>query len=410
VYSFKTLDNFDVAGKRVLVRVDINSPLERTTLKVKDRSKIASAVPTLKELSDKGAKVAVMAHQGNKGHWDYSDLHEHAEILSDLLHRKVEYVDDLLGGVSKNAIESLKNREIILLKNVRSYGEEDHRLSPEHHAEGTLVKHLAPLFDLFVNDAFASAHRQHASLLGFTVVLPSAAGRLMENEIKSLSKIVESPKRPCVVVFGGTKFADSIHIVNHLLEAGIADNIVIGGLVGLAYSAADGKHIGDENMKTLAHELSPEHVANAKEILSRFGSKITLPVDLALDKDGKRLEVTMNHNPPALHSLDIGSKTIERFGEILSHAKTILISGPVGVFEKDEFAVGTRAIFEKSVSSGAFCIIGGGHTTAAANQMGFSDRISYISTGGGALEHFLLGKPMASIEALNHASLRKIAV
>jgi phosphoglycerate kinase len=386
VYSFKTLGDFDVAGKRVLVRVDINSPLERMTLKVKDRSKIASAVPTLKELSDKGAKIAVLAHQGKKDHWEYTDLHEHAEILSVLLHRNVKYVDDLLGSVSKKAIESLKNGEIILLKNVRSYDEEDHRLSPEHHAEGALVKHLAPLFDLFVNDA---------------------AGRLMEKEIESLSRIVESPKRPCVVVFGGTKFADSIHVVNHLLEAGIADNIVIGGLVGLAYSAADGKHIGDENMKTLANELSPEHVAKAKRILSKFGSKITLPVDLALDKDGKRLEVTLDHDPPALHSLDIGSKTIESFGEILSHAKTVLISGPVGVFEKEEFAVGTRAIFEKSVSSGAYCIIGGGHTTAAANQMGFSERISYISSGGGALEHFLLGRPMAVIEALNQAALRK---
>lgn len=407
MYSFKTLDDFDVAGKRVLVRVDINSPLEKATLKVKDRSKIASAVPTLKELSDKGAKVAVMAHQGKKDHWDYSDLHEHAEILSDLLHRNVRYIDDLLGIESKDAIESLKAGEIILLKNVRSYGEEDHRLSPEHHARGTLVRHLAPLFDLFVNDAFASAHRPHASLIGFTAVLPSAAGRLMEKEVKSLSRIVESPKRPCVVVFGGTKFADSIHIVNHLMEAGIADNIVIGGLVGLAYSAAEGKNIGDENMKTLSHELSPEHVANAKGILSKFGSKISLPVDLALEKDGKRLEVMMDHDLPSLHSLDIGSKTIERFGEILSHAKTILISGPVGVFEKEEFAVGTRAIFERSVSSGAFCIIGGGHTTAAANQMGFSDKISYISTGGGALEHFLLGQPLAVIEALNQAAMRK---
>jgi phosphoglycerate kinase len=407
VYSFKTLDDFDVAGKRVLVRVDINSPLDKATLKVKDRSKIASAVPTLKELSDKGARVAVMAHQGKKDHWDYSDLNEHAEILSEMLHRNVKYIDDLLGGVSKNAIESLRDGEIILLKNVRSYGEEDHRLSPEHHARGALVRHLAPLFNLYVNDAFASAHRPHASLIGFTAVLPSAAGRLMEKEIRSLTRIVESPKRPCAIVFGGTKFADSIHIVNHLLEAGIADNIVLGGLVGLAYSAADGKNIGGENMKTLSHELSPEHLANAKKILSKFGPKIALPVDLALDKDGKRLEVAIDHDPPALHSLDIGSKTIEKFGEILSHAKTILISGPVGVFEKEEFAVGTRAIFEKSVSSGAFCIIGGGHTTAAANQMGFSDKISYISTGGGALEHFLLGQPLAVIEALNQAAMRK---
>lgn len=406
VYSFKTLDDFDFAGKRVLVRVDINSPLDRNTLRVKDGSKIASAVETLKELSGKRAKIAVLAHQGKKGNWDYSDLHEHAEILSRLLGRGVKYIDDLLGPEARKAIESLKEGEMILLKNVRSFNEEDHKLIPEHHAQGQLVRHLAPLFDIYVDDAFASAHRPHASLVGFPIVMPSAAGRLIEKEIGSLSKIIQSPKRPCVVVFGGTKFADSIHIVRHLLEAGIADKILLGGLVGLAYSAADGRRIGDENTKSLEHELSTEHVANAKEILSKHGPKILLPVDLALDEGGRRVEAPIDHIPPAHHSLDIGTKTIEKFGEALSRAKTILISGPVGVFEKEQFAVGTRAIFEKSVSSGAFCIIGGGHTTAAANQMGFSDRISYISTGGGALEHFLLGKSMPAIEALSRAAER----
>jgi phosphoglycerate kinase len=405
--SFKTLDDFDFSGKRVLVRVDINSPIDKKTLLVRDQSKIASAVPTLKELSDKGARIAVVAHQGRKGHYDFIDLSQHAKVLSGLLHREVKYVDDLHGDEARCAIGSLRNGEIVLLKNVRTYDQEDHELSPEHHAKGALVRNLAPLFDVFVNDAFASAHRKHASLIGFTAVLPSAAGRLLEKEIKSLSKIAQSPKRPCVVVFGGTKFADSIPIVRHLLAAGIADKIILGGLVGLAYSVAAGKHVGEENIKVMSHELLENHMKEAQSILAQFAGRIELPSDVALDKDGKRIEATLDHEPPAYPSLDIGSKTIERFGEILSGAKTILISGPVGVFEKEEFAIGTRAIFEKSIASGAFCIIGGGHTAAAANQMSYADKISYTSTGGGALEHFLLGLPMPVIEALNHAAQRQ---
>ena len=404
--SFKTLDDFDVRGKRVLVRVDINTPLDRHTLVLKDHSKIASSVPTLKELSDKGAKVVILAHQGRKGHWDYCELDKHAEVLSSLLARRVKYVDDLFGSDAKKAISSLKNGELLLLKNVRCFDGEDKKLTPEHHAKGKLVSELADLFDLFVNDAFASAHRSHASLVGFTAVLPSVAGRLMEKEIKSISKIVECPKRPCVIVFGGTKFADSISIVRHLLETGIADRIILGGLVGLAYTASIGKKIGHSNLKALEHELTPEHIQSARELVEKFCDRIELPLDVALDSDGKRVEKEIDHDPPSYPSLDIGSKSIENFGKILAKAGTILISGPVGVFEREEFAVGTRAVFEKSVSSGAFCVIGGGHTTAAANQMSYAKKISYISTGGGALENFLLGKPLPVIEALKSASRR----
>jgi len=406
VDSFRTLDDFDFAGKRVLVRVDMNSPLDKKDLRVKDASKIVSAAPTLKELSDKGARTAVLAHQGRKDHWDYVDLHQHAEILSGELGKTVRYVDDLMGHEAKRAIASLGSGDTILLKNVRSFAEEDHKLSAEHHAKGALVRELAPLFDIFVNDAFASAHRSHASLVGFTHVLPSAAGRLLERELKSLSKIVECPRRPAVFVFGGTKFIDSLPIVRHLLETEIADAVILGGLVGLAYSAAVGKDIGEENRKVIEHEMSPEHIEEAKGIVSRFGSKISLPIDVALDKDGSRVEAMIGQGIPPYHSLDVGSKSIARFSEILSGAKTVLISGPVGVFEREEFSVGTRAVFDISTSSGAFCIIGGGHTTAAANQMGFAKKISYISTGGGALEHFLLGKPLPVVEALKQAALR----
>lgn len=405
--SFKTLDDFDVRDKTVLVRIDINSPLDRSTKSLKDHSKIASSMPTLRELSDKGAKVVMLAHQGRRGHWDYCELDKHAEVLSSLLGRRVRYVDDLFGSEAKKAISSLRSGELLLLKNVRCFEDEDKKLSPEHHAKGKLVSELAGLFDLFVNDAFASAHRSHASIVGFAAVLPSAAGRLMEKEIASLSKIVESPGRPCVFVFGGTKFVDSIPIINHLLGTGIADRVILGGLVGLAYAAAAGKNIGADNLKMLEHELTPEHLNAAREIIERFRDKIALPVDVAMDQAGRRVEKEIDHDPPSHQSLDIGSKSIERFGEILSKAKTILISGPVGVFEKEEFSLGTRAVFEKSVSHGAFCVIGGGHTTAAANQFSYAKRISYISTGGGALEHFLLGKPLPAIEALKSAAQRE---
>lgn len=407
MYSFRTLDDFDFLGKRVLVRVDINSPLDKKDMMIKDFSKILSAVPTLKELSDKGARTAVMSHQGRKDHWDYISLSQHAEILSDLIGRKVTYVDDLMGDPAKRAISSLRNGEILLLKNVRTYPEEDHKLTPEHHAQGALVKQLAPLFDIYVNDAFASAHRSHASLVGFAHVLPSAAGRLLEKEVRSLSKIVECPKRPVVFIFGGTKFIDSLPIVRHILETGIADHVILGGLVGLAYYAAAGKNIGAENLKVLRHELSQEHIDEAKSIVSQYISKIALPVDVALDKDGSRIEATLGQEMPPYLSLDVGAKSIALFSEILSKAKTILISGPVGMFEREEFSMGTRAVFEKCTSSGAFCITGGGHTTAAANQMNFSSKISYMSTGGGALENFLLGKPLPVIEALKQAALRE---
>lgn len=405
--SFKTLDDFVFKGKKVLVRIDVNSPLDKKDLRIKDDSKIASSVPTLKELIDNGARVAVLAHQGRKDHWDYADLSQHARILSKHLGAEIRYIDDLFGDAAKAAINTMSNGEIIMLKNVRSYPEEDHKMTPEHHAKGELVQHLAPLFDIFINDAFASAHRSHASLVGFTMVLPSGAGRLLEKEIKSLSKIVESPLRPAVFVFGGTKFIDSLPIVRHLLAAGIADTVILGGLVGLAYSVASGKELGAESLKILEHELTAEHSDEAKEILNEFGREIELPIDVAMDNGDSRIEAPIGHDMPPFPVLDIGSKSMERFGEILSKAKTILISGPVGMFEKEQFAIGTRTLFEKSISSGAFCIVGGGHTTAAANQMGFANRISYISTGGGALEHFLLGKPLPVVEALKQAAARQ---
>lgn len=398
--AFNTLDDIEVTGKKVLLRVDINSPLDRETLEINDDIKIASAVLTIRELVDRGAKIAILAHQGRKDRWDFRDLSPHAVFLSKMLGKEVRYINDLIGERAKDAIRSLGNGELIILANLRSIDEESAKLSLEEHAESMLVRTLSPLFDLFVNDAFACAHRRHASCGGFPMVLPSAAGRLMEREISTLEKIVEDPERPCVFVFGGYKFADVIPVIQNLMQRKAADKILLGGLIGLAFLASEGYDIGPENLRSLKGELTEENQKAVREIVADYGDSIVLPVDMALDSNGKRMNWKVDSGPAELPSLDIGDETIELFGKMLSEAKTVLISGPVGVFEREEFAKGTRAVFERSVSSGAFIIIGGGHTTAAAKQMGFAEKISYTSTGGGALERFLMGKPLPAVEAL----------
>ena len=398
--AFNTLDDVEVSGKKVLLRVDINSPLERETLEIRDDVKIASALPTVRELAEKNARVAILAHQGRKDRWDFRDLSPHADILSDLLGREVRYIDDLIGEKAKSAIRSLADGEMILLANLRTLDEESAKLSSDAHADSQLVRTLSPLFDLFVNDAFASSHRRHASCVGFPMVLPSAAGRLMEREIGTLEKITESPERPCVFVFGGYKFADAIPVIQNLMLRDIADRILLGGLIGLAFIASEGHDIGPENVRSLRDELTEENMRAARGIIADHGESVVLPVDMALDADGERESWDVESGPAEFPSLDIGDRTIELFGKLLSEAKTVLISGPVGVFEREQFAKGTYSVFDKSVSSGAFSIIGGGHTTAAAKQMGFAEKISYSSTGGGALERYLTGKPLPAVEAL----------
>ncbi|HDP97130.1 MAG TPA: phosphoglycerate kinase [Euryarchaeota archaeon] len=404
--AFNTLDDIDVSGKKILLRVDINSPLERETLEIKDDVKIASALPTVRELAEKNARVAILAHQGRKDQWDFRDLSPHADILSDLLGREVRYIDDLIGEKAKSAIRSLADGEMILLANLRTLDEESAKLSSDAHADSQLVRTLSPLFDLFVNDAFASSHRRHASCVGFPMVLPSAAGRLMEREIGTLEKITESPERPCVFVFGGYKFADAIPVIQNLMLRDIADRILLGGLIGLAFLASEGHDIGPENVRSLRDELTEENMGAARDIIADYGESVVLPVDMALDADGERERWDVESGPAEFPSLDIGDRTIELFGKLLSEAKTVLISGPVGVFEREQFAKGTYSVFDKSVSSGAFSIIGGGHTTAAAKQMGFAEKISYSSTGGGALERYLTGKPLPAVEALIVSALR----
>ena len=406
--KFLTLDDFDVKDKVVLVRVDFNSPVDPETKKILDDTRIrAHGETTIKELSDKGAKVVVLAHQGRPGEPDFISLEQHAQILSKILGKPVKFVKDVCGEKAKNAIRELKSGEILVLDNVRSFPDEMKKLSPEEHAKSELVKELAPLASLFVNDAFAAAHRSHASIVGFTTVLPSAAGRIMERELNALSRVLENPEKPCVYILGGAKADDSLRITKYVLDNNIADHVLTAGITGHLFLVARDYDLGKPNMELLEKNKLMDLVPGIKEIMSKYPEKIETPVDLAIEVDGKRKEITLNDLPTNYPIYDIGTKTIEKYKEIIMKAKSIVFSGPPGVFEKDEFRKGTKELFEAIASSKAFSLIGGGHSVAAVKSLGLADKMGYISTAGGALIEFLMGRRLPGVAALEEAAKRK---
>jgi phosphoglycerate kinase len=402
--KYKTLDDFQVKNKIVLVRVDFNSEIDPQTKKVNSDVRIrAHAESTLKELAEKGAKTVVLAHQGRKGDADYTPLKEHAELLGKILNCPVKYVDDLFGDKAKAAIKSLQGGEILVLENVRSWDKETKSMSIEDASKTDLVQNLAPLADLFVNDAFAAAHRGHVSMVGFTAVLPSAAGRIMERELKSLSKALEKPEKPCVYVMGGAKADDSLEISKYVLGNGIADYVLTGGVTGQLFLAAKGVDIGKANMAFLEKKELTGLIPGIRALEEQFGDKVMIPVDVAMDADGVRKEIDVSSLPTENSLLDIGTKTVEAYSEKILSAKSIVVSGPMGVYENKEFNYGTKKVFEAIADSQAFSLAGGGNTIAAINEYGLTKKIGYISTAGGALIEFLMGKKLPGVVALENA-------
>jgi phosphoglycerate kinase len=407
--KYKTLDDFDVKNKVVLVRVDFNSEIDPVTKKVTSDVRIrAHAETTLKELAEKGAKTVVLAHQGRKGDPDYTPLKQHAEILQKILPKvPVKYVDDLFGEKAKNAIRNLKAGEILVLENVRSWDGETKSGTPEQQSKTELVQNLAPLADLFVNDAFSAAHRAHVSIVGFTPVLPSAAGRIMERELKSLSKALEKPEHPCVYVMGGAKADDALEISKYVLDNGIADYVLVGGVTSQLFLAAKGVNLGKKTMDFLVKKELMQFVPGIKALLAKYPDKIILPTDVALDVAGKRKEISTGYLPTEYSIFDIGKETVDVFAAIISKAKAIVVSGPMGVYENKEFNYGTKKVFEAIANSKGFSLAGGGNTIAAIQEYGLTKKIGYISTAGGALIEFLMGKKLPGVVALETATKTK---
>ncbi len=400
--DFNTIDDFDVEDKTVLVRIDINAPVDPSSGIILDDTRLKLHARTIKELSNKGAKVVILAHQSRPGKDDFTTLSQHADALADILNLRVKYVDSLFSNAAKEAIKSLKPHEILLLENVRFFSEETLSRTPEEQSNTLLVKHLSPLVDYFVNDAFAAAHRSQASLVGFTVGTPSAAGRVMEEELTVIQNALDNVDHPCVFLLGGMKPDDSIDVMENVLSNGTADSILTTGIVGNIVLWAAGYDIGQVNRDFIASKGYEDMVVKSKELIERFGDKVKYPIDVACEIDHERVDIDSEEIPNEA-IFDIGVKTIAFYAKEIRDAKYIFANGPAGVFEDPKFAMGTEDLINAMATSKGFTLIGGGHIAAATAGLGLEDQMSHLSSGGGACISMLAGKKLAAVEALKNS-------
>lgn len=389
----KTVKDIDVKNKKVLVRCDFNVPLDKETGVITDNRRIRAALPTIQYLLDNNAKVILCSHLGRpKGEFNpkYS-LKPVAEELTKLLNIEVKLAKDVIGEDAKELVANIKEREVVLLENVRFHAEEE-KNEPE------FAKALAGFAEVYVNDAFGTSHRAHGSTAGVADYLPAVSGFLIEKELEFLGGALENPKKPFVAILGGAKVSDKIGVIENLIEK--VDTLIIGGGMAYTFFKAKGYGIGtsicEDDKIDLAKSLLEK--AEAK------GVKLLLPVDNKAAKefsnDSKYIEVASNEIPDDYMGMDIGSKTIENFKEVLKDAKTVVWNGPLGVFEFDNFAVGTNEVAKILGSIDAITIIGGGDSAAAIEKMGLADKMTHISTGGGASLEFLEGKVLPGIACL----------
>ena len=389
----KTVRDIDVEGKKVLVRCDFNIPLDKETGVITDNRRIRAALPTIQYLLDNNAKLILCSHLGRpKGEFNpkYS-LKPVAEELSKLLDKEIKLAKDVIGEDAKQLITNIKEGEIVLLENVRFHAEEEKN-------DTEFAKTLASFAEIYVNDAFGTSHRAHGSTAGVADYLPAVSGFLIEKELEFLGGALENPKKPFVAILGGAKVSDKIGVIENLIEK--VDTLIIGGGMAYTFFKAKGYNIGtsicEEDKLDLAKSLLEK--AEVKSV------KLLLPVDNKVAKefsnDSEYIEVASEEIPDGYMGMDIGTKTIENFKEVLKNAKTVVWNGPLGVFEFDKFAVGTNEVAKILGNLDAITIIGGGDSAAAIEKMGLADKMTHISTGGGASLEFLEGKTLPGIACL----------
>ena len=390
----KNVEDLNVSGKRVIVRVDFNVPLDKKTGEITDDKRIKGALPTIKYLVDNGAKVILVSHLGRpkNGPEPAFSMKPAADRLAELIGKPVTLAADVIGEDAKAKAAALKDGEILMLENVRFHKEET-KNDPKFAAE------LASMADLYVNDAFGTAHRAHASTAGLANFLPSASGYLIEKEIKFIGGALANPERPFVAILGGSKVSDKIGVIENLIDK--ADTIIIGGGMAYTFAAAQGGSIGTSLCEPDKFDLAKELIAKAEA----KGVKLLTPVDTvaadAFDANANSQVVDTMAIPDGWMGLDIGPKTIEMFSAEIKAAKTVIWNGPAGVFEFEKFAVGTKALAQAIAESSAISIIGGGDSAAAVEKLGYADKVTHISTGGGASLEFIEGKVLPGIDCLN---------
>ncbi|WP_434284041.1 phosphoglycerate kinase [Clostridium botulinum] len=394
-YNKKSIEDIDVKGKKVLVRCDFNVPLNEG--KITDENRLVGALPTIKYLMEKGAKIILCSHMGKPKGEPKKELSllPVAKRLSEMLNKEVIFADDdnVVGENAKKAVEDMKDGDVVLLQNTRYRKEETKN-------EEVFSKELASLADVFVNDAFGTAHRAHCSTVGVTNYLKEAAcGYLIQKELKFLGNAVEKPERPFVAILGGAKVSDKINVINNLLDK--VDTLIIGGGMGYTFLKAQGYTIGNSLVEEDKVEYSKEMIDKAKE----KGVNLLLPIDNVVadkfDKDASPVVTEDQNIGEGYMGLDIGPKTAKIYSDAIKSAKTVVWNGPMGVFEFKNFANGTIEVAKAMADSDAVTIIGGGDSAAAVNILGFGDKMTHISTGGGASLEFLEGKELPGIAALN---------
>ena len=392
-YNKKTIMDVDVAGKKILLRCDFNVPQDKATGAITSDKRIVAALPTIKYLLDQGAAVIACSHLGKpKGEWkEKLSLAPVAVRLSQLLGQEVIFAKDVVGDDAKAKAAALQGGQIMLLENLRF----DPR---EEKNDPSFAKELADMAELYVSDAFGSVHRAHASTAGVAAFLPAVSGLLVAKELEIMGGALNDPKRPFVAVLGGAKVSDKIGVINNLLER--ADTIVIGGGMAYTFAKAQGGSIG----KSLCENDKLDYALEMSEKAKKNGVKLLLPIDtVAADNfsnDAKRMVVSTMAIPDDYEGMDIGPETTKLFCDAVKGAGTVVWNGPMGVFEFENFAAGTRAMAQALADSGAVTIVGGGDSAAAVEQMGFADKITHISTGGGASLEFLEGLELPGVACL----------
>ncbi|MAH90140.1 MAG: phosphoglycerate kinase [Euryarchaeota archaeon] len=401
-----TLDEVDLEGRTVLVRVDINSPLDPETNVFLDDTRIRRIIPTLNKLSK--SKVILLAHQSRPGKKDFTSTLGHARELGRLLGRNVKWVDDIYGKRALTAIESLEDGELLMLNNVRMDDEEvSTKGDLDTMAQTSIVQNLSMIADAFVNDAFACAHRSSPSIVGFTNTLPCIAGELMNYELTKLAQALENPKRPCIAVLGGVKVDDSVIVADNMLRGDICDHIWVTGGVANLFLYISGINIGEININFLKNELGDawnETISKASGLLTDFPECIIMPSDVALNIAGNRVDHSITDLPIDGSIFDMGITSIQSLSKAIKSAGTIILNGPAGVFEMSDFALGTVEMLNACAESNGYTVMGGGHTATLVSQRGLVSKMGHVSTGGGACLDLLAGRTLPGLASLEESA------
>ena len=388
------------AGKltgTVMLRVDFNSPIDPSSNQILDDKRFREHLPTVQALED--ARLVILTHQSRPGKKDFTTLEAHAAKLERLLGRPVTYVDDIFGRCAREAIRNAKRGDVLMLENLRFAAEENLTLKPEEAKKTLLVRRLASMADFYVNDAFGTAHRSQPSIVGLPLALPSVAGLLMEKEVANLSRVFTGAPRPVTFVLGGTKVDDSIAVAENVLARGTADRVIVVGVVANVFLLAAGYDIGRPSIQLIDHLGYRGEIDTAKDLIETYRDRLLMPHSVAVREDGERVEYPVDAVPEDAQVLDLGSESIDLLSREITGSGTVVVNGPAGLFEEEQFAVGTFELL-RAASTVEFSVVGGGHSGAAIERLGLEEKFTHISTGGGAAIEFLTGKKMPAIEAL----------